>query len=241
MSEFYLLPTSVTFKKWAGIGLLLLGVLTLIPLLLTHWTNAWAWLITLPAIFLFCLSAILAERSGRLHTGARAIIATAVVIAAVALLFLLNLNWAVFWPVMIILPAAGLLSISLSFKHNGIAALYQEWLLYFSTFAWLLGITFLLGNLGIIPLYSIHFHWWGVNILVIFIGGIILTTRLLLAKRPVLSVLSNLAVTLCLAALGIISAFSLGWNLLSPLYLSTLGICLLAFNFLSNPFVKMIA
>jgi hypothetical protein len=228
MSEKFLPPTSFIIKKWTGMGLLILGGFLLIPILVTHWANGWACFITLPAVLLFCLGCALAERSGRFHTGSRFIIAVSLVIAAVALIFLLELSWNIFWPVMIIVPTAGLLAISVPFKHHWVASLYQEWLFYFSIAGLLLGIEFLLGNLRILPIYATSLSWWGLNICVVFAGGLIITLRLFLAKRPLLAVLSNLMLTLCMGFTGVISTYSLNWNLLTPLFLLSLGFLLLA-------------
>jgi hypothetical protein len=228
-------PRSNLVLKWTGISLLFVGASLAGSMLLTNWENWWASFIILPAAFLLSLSGIVADRQGRFSLGSRAIFLPALVIGTVAWMFLFDLNWAVCWPLMLITPTAGLLLLGLPGSKNQTAAFFQGWVFWFSLSGLLLGVEFLLANLSLLPVYSMTFNWWGLNILLVALGGLVLTVQSALRKGPLALTLINAGLSLSVAFSAVVALFNLDWNLLSPVNLMAIGLLILVSSFIRSP------
>ena len=135
---------------------------------------------------------------------------------------------------MIMVPCAGLISISVPFSRNPVTSLFQEWLFWVSLAGLILGFEFLLMETRWWPFEPSSFHWWSLNIFIVVLGGLIITARLILKKRHTLLVLSNICVVLCVASTAVVSLFSLNWNLLNAFYLLSVGFLLVTSAFFVN-------
>ena len=90
-----------------GVVLIALGGLFLLSNVLpgTYLTNWWAVFILIPALFNLNRAWQSYRRHGRLTRGGRSSLVGGLLILTVALIFLLGLDWGVFWPVFIIIIA----------------------------------------------------------------------------------------------------------------------------------------
>jgi len=98
--------------SWAvGLVLVALGVLFLLSNFLPDFnlTNWWAIFILIPALFSLNRAWQSYRRHGRLTRSGRSSLIGGLLILTVALIFLLDLNWGVIWPVFIILAGVGIL------------------------------------------------------------------------------------------------------------------------------------
>ena len=96
---------------WAGGAILiLLGVIFLLQNLgALYFNNWWALFILIPAIAAFGAAWNMYHLSGHFHSGVRGSIITGGVLVLVTATFLFNLNWAIVFPVLLILGGAALL------------------------------------------------------------------------------------------------------------------------------------
>jgi hypothetical protein len=126
-----------------------------------HW---WALFIVLPAV-LFFGGALLAARKPVLGRLTMALLGLGLIILAVASIFLLDLNWEQWWPLMLLTPALLLIGVGLP---NFTAAPKPFDAAWISLLAWvggslgLLSLTFLAGNFGRIDLALLaqSWGWW---------------------------------------------------------------------------------
>ena len=220
-----------TAKRWCGIGLLLTGIYLVVPILFTNWANWWACFLALPSIFLICLGGGLADHSRRFTLGARAILAAGLLLLTITLMFALRISWAVFWPIMLVVPMLGLVSLTVPFSQKYPAALFQQWFFWAGLAGLALGIEFLLMRLDVLPLYQLPFRWWSLNILLVAAGGLWMTIRLGLSGQPHTLVCSNLCLTICVAVSAAISFYHLSWDLMFPAYLLCIGFLMVTSSF----------
>jgi LiaF transmembrane domain len=94
-----------------GLVLVALGLLFLLSNFLPGFslTNWWAIFILIPALYSLNRAWQSYRRNGRLTKGGRSSLVGGLMILFVALIFLLNLNWGVIWPIFIILAGVGIL------------------------------------------------------------------------------------------------------------------------------------
>ncbi len=94
-----------------GVVLIALGGLFLLSnvLSVSFVTNWWAVFILIPALYNLNRAWQSYRQNGRLTAGGRSALVGGLLILTVALIFLLNLDWGVVWPVFIIIIGLGLL------------------------------------------------------------------------------------------------------------------------------------
>jgi hypothetical protein len=95
---------------WAGVPMIIIGIVFLLRNVGgIEFNNWWALLMLLPAVFFFGRAYRFYQSKGSLTAPARTSIMVGLLIAATASVFLFNLNWAVVWPVFVILVGLGFL------------------------------------------------------------------------------------------------------------------------------------
>lgn len=179
MSNFFR-PITVTERAVSStIGLLFVALGLLLALrfnlahdLSFHW---WACFIVLPALLFFAGAWWLARRrfSGRF---ALALLGLGLVVFTVAGIFLLNLNWDLWWPLMLITPGLTLIGAGLPNLSPSQKPAFMAWI---SLLAWiglavcLLGFIFLAGNFQWIdlPLLAQAWGWWSAILLLCALGA----------------------------------------------------------------------
>ncbi|MCB0035800.1 MAG: hypothetical protein KDE51_17335 [Anaerolineales bacterium] len=170
--------TNNHMTQWTGLGLLTTGLLfawfTIYPVSIQNW---WAIFIALTAFGFLAAAPTIRPRSqvtADLSQGLGLIIAT------VAAMFLLNLNWEIWWPLMIIIP--NLSAIYTVMRIPTAQPAGQAWVRSLAGLfgsAVLLGITFLADQLGLISLQTMgEFRWWSVFIALPGLGFLLNSTNL---------------------------------------------------------------
>jgi hypothetical protein len=172
-------PITITERAVSSfIGLLFvaLGVLLAMhfnfgPVQVFYW---WALFIILPALLFFAGAWWAARRRfGRFALG---LLGLGLIVFTVAAMFLLNLNWALWWPLMLIAPALTLIGVGLP---NLAPSQKPAFVASISLLAWiglavcLLGFIFLTGNFQWIDLRLLaqSWGWWSAIILLCALGA----------------------------------------------------------------------
>jgi hypothetical protein len=157
---------------FVALGLLLAVRFNLGSSQVFHW---WALFIILPALLFFAAAWGAARRrfSGRL---ALALLGLGLIVLTVAGIFLLNLNWAQWWPLMLITPGLTLIGAGLPNLAPSPKPAFVAWV---SLLAWvglaicLLGLIFLAGNFQWIDLQRLAqgWGWWSAILLLCALGA----------------------------------------------------------------------
>lgn len=169
--------------RWGGFSLFLLGILLLVLSAMKYRVeNWWAIFIVLPGLALWGLGRMLSRRrNGRSPLAARLATGAALVVLVVAGMFLLDLNWTVWWPLMIVSPGAALLLAAGKPGQNPTAVAWTRTARWLATSMIGLGGVFLAHLWGLIDLYQLgDFHWWGLFVALPAFGALVNGLRLFL-------------------------------------------------------------
>jgi len=168
-------------SKWGGLVLVALGALlftlNVVEVSLENW---WALFILMPALALIGWGRRIGRGvNGRLPFLARLTYATGLIILVVAVMFLVNFDWSVWWPMMLITPGlAMLMAIGKGSSDPSAAA----WIGYLRSVAMStigLGAVFLTNALGVIDLDMLgQLRWWGIFIAIPALGAVLQAVRL---------------------------------------------------------------
>ena len=183
--QIYQTRRRLTPTGWGGVTFLLLGALFLwlnvSPNAAENW---WAVFILIPGLMFMGLAWMGALRSnGRFPFLIRSSAGISMILFTVTAIFLFNLSWDNWWPLMVAVPGAAIwyacLGVNRVENHaveTAVAGL-GRWI-GFTTM--LLGGTFLLDQLDIISLNGIFgdLHWWGFFVLIPAIGAFIEALKL---------------------------------------------------------------
>ncbi|MCB8984350.1 MAG: hypothetical protein H6659_11030 [Ardenticatenaceae bacterium] len=213
--------------RWRGFSLFLAGILLLcLQAMKYRVENWWAIFIVLPGVALIGLGRMWGKRgNGRYPLSARLAYGAAGITLVVASMFLLNLNWAVWWPLMIIAPGGALLITAGGSGQNPTAVAWTHTTRWLAVAVLGLGGTFLAHNLGLIHLNQFgDFRWWGVWIAVAACGAFVSGLRLLLRLGyPSLSVIGLWLLAFFSGATAVIELLGIPW---SSIYGVTAVICI---------------
>ncbi|MCP4425251.1 MAG: hypothetical protein GY803_12215 [Chloroflexi bacterium] len=136
--------------------------------------NWWGLFILLPAVLFLGLGWNARSGDGRFPFLARVSFGSGLIVFTVAAMFLLDLNWGRWWPLMITVPGMSLILIG-GGRDDGRPnySAFTGMLRWFGIAAALLGLTFLADQLAIFNLQALFgsFHWWGFFILIPGIGA----------------------------------------------------------------------
>jgi hypothetical protein len=212
-----------------GIILIVLGVVFFLERLgrfsLENW---WALFILIPAFGSFAAAWEGYRRTGRLTPAVRSSIFGGLLVLTVALIFLLNLRWDVYWPLFILIP--GLSAVFSGLRLGDEPAeplsqhLYRPWQVGFGAGAALLGLGFLLQTLDAWDPALLHPRWWALPIFVPALAGLVVTVQLVGERGFDWLTGGNLLAMLVLAAVGAIALLGVSWELLLPLALIAAGV-----------------
>jgi len=168
-------------SKWGGLVLVALGALlftlNVVEVSLENW---WALFILMPALALFGWGRKIGRGvNGRLPFLARLNFAIGLIILVVAVMFLINLDWSVWWPLMLISPGLALLIAIGRGSENPAAAAWSGYLRWVAVTLIGLGVVFLAQAWGVIDLDTLgQFRWWGVFIAIPTLGALLQAVRL---------------------------------------------------------------
>ncbi len=215
---------------WWGLVLVAIGGIFLLQNLgVTQHFNWWAVFILVPALSALSGAWFAFERSRRFDAAVRSAIGGGLTILTVALMFMFNLDWSVWWPVMLIVPGFTIFINGFPDDRPGPAISGLIGLsLWAGAAIMLLGAAFLANNLDLVHLYTLFgtFQWWGIFILIPGIGALVnaLVVFIKSGNRLVLAAQGLLILGLVICAVAVLVLLGLNWNLLAPVMLIALGI-----------------
>jgi hypothetical protein len=168
-------------SRWGGLFLVLIGGALFVSRVLgIELENWWALFILMPALVMFGVGWMIPRReNGRFSFFSRLFFAAGLVVLVVAGMFLVNLDWSVWWPLMIVAPGAGLIIAGGRQSENPTAAAWIGYFRWISLSLMGLGGVFLAHTLGMIHLQTFgEFHWWGVFVAFTAMGALLQAVRL---------------------------------------------------------------
>ncbi len=211
-------------SRWSGLFLVMLGGVVLgLTLLKGSLENWWALFILLPALVLFGSGWVIPRgengRFGRLSAGrfsliSRLFFATGFVVLVVAGMFLVNLDWSVWWPLMIVAPGVALTIAAGKSSPNPTSAAWIGFVRWLSATMIALGGVFLAHTLGWIDLNTFEqFQWWGVFIAFPAMGALLQAVRLNGRLGTMsLSVIALLGIAFFGGATAVIELLGISWT-----------------------------
>ena len=228
-------PRRSSQRLFFGLILVLIGGIFLLQQVGGYdFRNWWALFILIPAFGSFSSAWFAYQASGRLSEGVRAGIGGGLIVFVLALMFLFNLDWTDWWPLMIVAPGLTILFNGFTLPGSREATrplrqrLYRPWTGWVGLGTIFLGMGFLLQNLGILEPAQFPRNWWALAIFFPAIGGVITAVRLLFSGEGLgWPVLSCLAAAILFGAVAAIAYVGTGWNLIVPIVLIAGGLVLL--------------
>lgn len=222
-------------RLFLGFLLILAGGLLLLQRFTNFdFTNWWALFILIPAFGAFSSAWIMFQNSGRFTEGVRSSLGGGLVVLTVALIFLLNLDWSVWWPLMVLVPGFSMFMSGFTIPGSREAErpfaqrLHRPWLGWTGLGVMLLGAGFLADGLNLYNPALIAQNWWALPIFVPAVGGVFTALRLLFTGAGFgWAAISNLVTTAIFAVVGVVAYAGLDWNLLTPILIIAIGLVLL--------------
>lgn len=196
--------------------------------------NWWALFILIPAFGSFSSAWYAYRSSGRINERVRAGLGGGLIVLVLALMFLFNLDWYIYWPLMVLVPGLTILFNGFTLPGSREAdrpleqRIYRPWTGWVGLAVIYIGAGFLLRNLGLFEPGRFLRNWWALAILFPAFGGLVTAIRLAIAGAGLSwAALSNLAAAVIFTAVGIITFIGAGWNLITPIILIAAGLILL--------------
>ncbi len=218
-------PSTRRNGAWFGIILILAGVIIFAQQ--AGWLgprfNWWALLILIPAFGSLTGAFYAFQAAGRLNAAVRSGLGSALILFTLTFMFLLGLDWSVYWPLMVIAPGISVLLNGFGGKEGlnmafwiGLGAVY-------------LGSGFLGINTGWMDLAQRFdpYNWWGIAILIPAFGALVSALLGFLRREKFGNVLGLIIFGLLTTATGLIGFFSANWTLIGPVLLIVAGLGLL--------------
>lgn len=195
--------------------------------------NWWAIFIFIPAFSSLAGAWYAWQRGGRFNAAVRSGLGGGLIVLTVALMFLFDLDWSVWWPLMIIMPGLGILLNGIpdpqSTPAPGTASLLNMGIWTGGTMI-LLGLTFLANRLGYFSLDVFGtFRWYGAFVFLPGLGALFNAFMLYRSEgRLTAAATSLMGLGLVICLVGAVILIGLDWNLITPVALIGAGVALLA-------------
>ena len=178
------------------------------------------------------------QKDGRFHFGIWSTFYGGLFPLLVAVMFLFNMEWDIYWPLFVILGGFGTFLSGFPFyrpedvKVPDMLLRHRPWPLFIGLGALVLGAAFLGQNMGWLDIAAIipFENWWGIPILIASLGGFGTALMLYLKRHPNFMVMINLAAGAAAALPAIIAILNLDWrymNMVTPIILILAGLGLL--------------
>lgn len=187
--------------------------------------NWWALFILIPAFGSLGAAFSGFQSSGKFNAAVRSGIGGAVILLTLAFMLLFGVDWAVYWPLMVIAAGFSFFINGLE-THGGMAGLISMQL-WIGLGAIYLGLGFLADNLGWLDpqAYFGQYRWWAVAILIPGAGALI--NALIAAGRGGKffgAAFGLVFFGLVVIATGIVALLGFSWNLIGPILLIVVGL-----------------
>lgn len=217
---------------WGAAVLILVGVFFLLQQFGTFsFRNWWALFILIPVAGSIGTAYGMWRRSERFSYAIWSTLWGGIIPLAVALMFLLELDWGTFWPVFVILPSVSVFTSGMFRWRTGeqeappALSAHRWWLIFLGLSAFFFGWVFLGINLDLLILSNPN--WWGLFILGSAVGGVFATLQLITSRQSMALVLINLVLTAVVILTGMVAFLGLGWELMrlaAPIALILMGV-----------------
>ncbi len=162
---------------WGGIILIGLGIVFLLQQFGVKWDNWWALFILIPAISSLSTAWITWRRTGTFNAKARSELGGGLILLTLTVMFLLDLEWSIWWPLMLIVPGFSVMMGGLpdrTMDEKQVMSSYVGLGLWIGIAMMLLGGVFLYNYLADAALFEqLAFRWYGLIILIPGIGSLI--------------------------------------------------------------------
>lgn len=217
---------SVISSRFLGFGivLILLGFIFLASQFgIFSSQNWWALFILIPAFGAFGSAYAIWKNVGSFNFWGWSAFYGGLFPLMVALIFMFDLEWSIYWPLFVILAGFGLLMISgLAFMRLENASIvpallcHRPWGIFIGLSAVILGLRFLGADMGIVEnlIFLEIQNWWGIYILIPALGGLVTALLLLIGGHSVVLMLINLALSAIITLSGMIALLDLDWKLM---------------------------
>ena len=215
---------------WWGILLIILGSVFLLQRmgLLGRTFNWWALFIFIPAVGSLTSAIYAIQRSGHFNRAARSSLGGALVVGTVATLLMFDMDWSIWWPLMIIVPGFSVFLSGIPDPGETVhARVWSGLSIWIGLAAMLLGAGFLAQTrFGLNPQeFTGGYTWWALPILLVGLGGLINAVFMSLTGGGFnWSARGSLLIGLATLAVGIVAAVGASWNLVGPLVLIVTGL-----------------
>jgi hypothetical protein len=210
---------------WFGVILILAGLIIFAQQ--AGWlgprVNWWALFILIPAFGSLSGAYYAFQYSQRFNTAVRSSLGSAVVLFTLTFMFLLGLDWSVYWPLMVIAPGVSVLLNGFGGREGlnmafwiGLGAVY-------------LGFGFLGINTGWVDLRNRFepYNWWALAILIPAFGALIMASISMVQKQRPGKIIGLVIFAILMAGTGLIAFFSANWSLFAPVLLIAAGLGIL--------------
>jgi hypothetical protein len=218
-----------------GFALVLVGIIFLIREFTGfEFRNWWALFILIPAIGSFSTAWYAFQRDNRINEAVRGSLGGGLIVLTIAVMFLFDMNWSHWWPLMLIVPGFVMLLNGFSLPGSReierplTLRLYRPWIAWNGLGAIYLGFGFLVNNLNIYNPAALLHNWWAIAILIPAVGGVFTALVLFISGNGLgWAGISNLTTTAIYACVGLVALFGLSWNLLLPVIIIAVGLTML--------------
>ncbi len=205
-------PRRLSWSDLGGATLLFIGLMFIAANLLDigRLENWWGLFILLPGLLFVVMGWRGRADNGRFPFVARFSVGSGLVVLTVAILFLLNLNWGTWWPLMIVMPGVALWLVGGANGGVEVTAVLRlgRW---FAVTMILLGLTFLADQLAFISLPALFgdMHWWGIFILLPGVGAFVEALRVI--RRATWTATGMLIVGVWILSSGVMELLDPNW------------------------------
>jgi hypothetical protein len=225
---------------WMGIILIVLGVVFFLQQTRNlpqdfHW---WALFLFIPALGSLTGMYYAIQSSGKFNQAARSALGSSVVFFTLATLFLFNLDWAIYWPLMVIAVGFSILLGSIPGKElqdrRNIKS-FTDLGIWIGMAAILLGVAFLMQSLfGMDVPTLLGDRWYAWLVLLPGIGNLVNAFLLYRAEgnKVTLGVRVLVGLGLLILILAVLMLAGLAWSVLGPLMIIGAGLAFIISAFL---------
>lgn len=192
--------------------------------------NWWALFILVPALASLGGALSAWQATGRFNAAARSGLGGGIVLLTLAMIFLLGLDWSIWWPLMVLAGGFSIFLEGFGKRSSPGATGILSMGLWIGLGVLFIGAGFLLKNLGILDLSSLvgTYKWWAIAILVPGFGALINGLAVSVSARKFSGAAFGLVIFgLATLLVGAIAFLGISWTILGPALLILLGLAVL--------------